>query len=394
MKIFVKGILIFFLTVTFLTGIKGSALGFEKLKFIGELRSGLEKPVDVAVSEKGNVYILDERASKITVFDSDGTLTTTFGSSGSKEAQLKNPRSLALSTEGNIFIADTGNNRIQIFNGKGELISTFGSSGSLPGQFSFPAGIDIDQFGFIYVADSNNKRVQIFGPEGIFFSAWSTEDKPYSLAVDPQRNVYVLLTLMKKIVKYSPTGEKLSEISCIKDKRDRFSKEAGFAVDCRGDIYISGNSDGNIRKLDPDQTLLLAFGSEGEDRGQFNTPLGIATDMKGSIYIADSINKRVQIFAISGSLKPNIEPELTSPPYIGSEGVIASQKGTADLSVISGEKLYILSDSSNIHINVKENKKDAGSFGGTGNKTGDFNKPSAIDVSPEDKIFIADTGNN
>jgi len=58
-------------------------------------------------------------------------------------------------------VADRSNNRIQIFNSDGSYSHKFGTSGSKPGQFDRPAGVAVDNKGHIVVVDKDNHRVQV-----------------------------------------------------------------------------------------------------------------------------------------------------------------------------------------------------------------------------------------
>ena len=85
-----------------------------------------------------------------------------FATRGSARGQLRGPHSLTTDLYGFILVADYGNYRISIFNKDGNLIHSFGSSGSDDGKFNHPLGIAISPNDNIYVSDSDNNRVQIF----------------------------------------------------------------------------------------------------------------------------------------------------------------------------------------------------------------------------------------
>src|SRR3990167_6160489 len=146
------------LAVFLLSAVPSSAT--ENIRFIREFNEGLKVPVDVATAGSGDIYVLDERLAKVFVFDSEGTLKTSFGGLGQKPGQFMMPQSLALTQMEKIVVADTENDRIQIFNKVGELLVYFGTSGSLPGLMNAPSAVVVDQFGLIFVADTGNRRGQ------------------------------------------------------------------------------------------------------------------------------------------------------------------------------------------------------------------------------------------
>ena len=60
-----------------------------------------------------------------------------------------NPSDVAVSDSGNIYVLDGVNNKIKVFNHSGEYLTSFGREGSNDGEFSQPLGIDVDSAGNI-----------------------------------------------------------------------------------------------------------------------------------------------------------------------------------------------------------------------------------------------------
>jgi len=399
-------ILLAFFTICMLLRTSSSnAFAFEKIRYVKDLKAGLEKPVDVAVSVSGDVYVLDQGSAKVFVFDSKGRFKLDSGKSVSKppssdskksvwgviskglnvtsspeSVKLGKPVSLALSPKSDIYIADAENNNIQVFNKAGKFLFLFGASGSGPGQFNFPSCVTIDQFGVVYVAYRDNKRIEFFSPQGIFLGSFLTEGEPVDIGIDPQRNLYVLMPKLKKIVKYSPDGNKLKSITCKMNKRNYVSKASGITVDKRGDIYITERYEHSVKKLDSSEIVLLSFGSKGKGRGQFNKPAGIIADASGRVIIADVANSRVQIMSVSGSKKRSMVAAVTSPPVVSFDSMLAAENSIVGLSFIQGKGLYALSEKKS-HILLKGTSNTL--IGKPGKRPGEFKRPMGISVTRE-----------
>ena len=111
---------------------------------------------DVAVDEKGRIYVADRENYRVQIFDPAGTLVATWKNVGS-------PWGLAYSErEGMLYICDGYNNKIVKVNREGQIVGTLGSYGKIPGRLDFVHHIAIDSTGAIYVAEIKNWRVQKF----------------------------------------------------------------------------------------------------------------------------------------------------------------------------------------------------------------------------------------
>jgi sugar lactone lactonase YvrE len=122
----------------------------------------LNKPVNVSVDPKGNVYVTDAFNFSVKMFDPSGNLVRTIGSAGDGPGTFARPKGVALDSESHLYIIDANFDNFQIFNQAGQLLLYVGTTGKRPGQFFMPNGIYIDHEDRIYVSDSYNQRLQIF----------------------------------------------------------------------------------------------------------------------------------------------------------------------------------------------------------------------------------------
>ncbi len=362
---------------------------FDNIKFVQEIRSVLEEPVDVAITVNGQICVLDSKASKILVFDEEGMLIREIGSRGNKEGQLKKPNSLTVTPDNVILVADTGNNRIQAFSIDGDYLFGFGNSGTGRGQFKKPMAVITDRNGFILVADKDNKRIQAFSPKGLYRFYRPVDGRPTDIAIDPKNQLYVLMPGQKKVTQFALDGKSYG-IYCVADKKDYTAYAKGLAVDTSGDIFISESKEHSIKKFNEDGELLHSFGSEGDGRGQFELPAGIVIDNNNFVYIADSRNKRVQIFEMKSSGKP-LKRESQSVSHIYYDSELQAEKSLIDVHVdeegnvlaLAGKGGYLLYKGIDNRIIAEPGKNP-----------GQLRKAKAIDFGPDGNIYVADTGNN
>jgi len=377
-----------FLVLSFSAGVVDAS---EEIKFIAELNANFKEPIDVDVSEQGDVYVLDKKLSEVTVFDKKGEVKLVFGELGSEVGQMNVPESLALSLKEEIVIADTGNCRVLVFKPNGHYSYQIGSYGSNPGEFRKPTYAAVNPSGYIYVADSFNKTLSKFTPNGVFLDVATLNWKPDDIIFDKEENLYVLFTEEGKVIKYQPSMDSMEEITLIRDEQNLVSTTHRIAIDHRGDVFLVELESHRIIKMSQDQKILMAFGSRGVGRGQFEQPAGIVADDNDRIYIADSRNKRVQVFSQAVEREEVLVPSAYSPPVLEYAESLYTGSEIVDLEYIPEQGLYALSDYSGNIIFMGKNKYV---LGRTEENKIDLNFPQAIKVLNKDTLLIADTGNH
>ena len=121
-------------------------------------------PWDIASDCSGCVYVADAGNNRVQVFTSDGGYLRQFGNEGSNDGELNDPISICVGSDDLVYVGEDedGNGRVSVFTSEGVFLKSFGSYGSRRGQFKKPYGIAVDQCGVVYVSDYSNNRVQIF----------------------------------------------------------------------------------------------------------------------------------------------------------------------------------------------------------------------------------------
>lgn len=218
--------------------------------------------------------------------------------------QLGGPKDLAVDDKGNIYVVDSNNNRVVKYGPQGGApLKTWGSAGSGQGQFKDgPWGIGVDvKRGFVYVADTWNGRIQKFDLDGNFLTAWGAfdqagqvNDKPLALygprdvAVDADGNLYVTDTGNKRILKFDPSGQPLAQYGGAGFEPGKFQEPVGIAISpTDGSIYVADTWNRRVQKFDKNMQPQAQWQVEGwEGQSVVNKPF-IAVDAKNRVYFTD-----------------------------------------------------------------------------------------------------------
>src|SRR5437867_845142 len=173
-------------------------------------------------------------------------------------------------------------------------------------EIGYPSSVTMDAAGAIYVLQRGEKAdpVLVLDRDGKIIRSWGKGmyKIPHSIRIDPQGNIWTVDSGSSMILKFTPRGEKLMEISVGEQPAGRGATNgtSDIAFGPNGRIFISDGY-GNARVLEytAKGERVRQWGSAGTGPGQFQQPHGIAVDDQGIIYVADRNNARLQRFDLN-----------------------------------------------------------------------------------------------
>jgi len=165
------------------------------------------RPTGLAYQEtEGLFYVVDSKASRVSIFNDKGQYVNGFGKRGSKDGELNLPTHIASGPDGKIYVNDAMNFRAQVFTAQGQFVSLFGHHGDGSGDFAMPKGIAVDRNGVIYVAETLFDNVQMFSAQGDYLLSLGSQGQgpaefwmPSGLFIDRDNKLYVCDTYNKRI---------------------------------------------------------------------------------------------------------------------------------------------------------------------------------------------------
>jgi DNA-binding beta-propeller fold protein YncE len=154
-------------------------------------------------------------------------------------------------------------------------------------------------------------------------------------------------------------------------------------------LYAVDRDGSRIQAFDKGGNFLFKFGKDGTEAGQMHVPYGIDVDKKGNVWLADRANDRVQEFGSKGKFILKFGTE---------DGVPSAAEGKFDnprhVAVSKDLKYVYVADSKNNRISQFDiNGTYIKSIGKLGNKSGEFNLPTTVEIDSKGNFFVNERGN-
>lgn len=211
------------------------------------------RPWDMA-HEKGKIYVIDKRYSKV-------------------------------------IIADLGKRSLSIFPDK------------RLGALQNPMGIAIADNGYKYVADMERGQIVAYDEKNEFVRVYG-EPKQYhvtDVAVYENR-IYVCENKANEIVVLDrDSGDVITRIGEKGKEEGQLHRPSHVAVDKDGNLFVTDVLNFRIQMFDKDGKFVRSFGEAGAGPGGNARPKGLDIDRDGHFYLADAGMEIVQIFDIETS---------------------------------------------------------------------------------------------
>ncbi len=148
-----------------------------------------------------------------------------------------------------------------------------------------PASVALDSQGNIYVSETANDLLKVYSRKGKLLKQLSIQ-RPLGVAVDASGSLYVGSGGRRAVDVYAPDYTYVRSLGAGKGE---VSRPGSIAVDGAGRVYVLDAATSMVRVYDASTALMLfAFGGSGATDGLFNRPMALAvSDTLGEIYVAE-----------------------------------------------------------------------------------------------------------
>lgn len=361
----------------------------------------LNGPRGLYIDASNNVYIAENRGSRILKYDASGNNTLSLGTAGlcyTDNSIFCQPQDVTIDSHGNIWVAD--GNRVVEYSSSGTFSQT------LPASYSWESGNDSTHFSdvegiatdatHLFVADWNNHRVQIYdistetptysttiGVTGIPASDNSHLNQPAGLALDSTGRVYIVDNGNNRVQRCTFT----SAWACA-TLDSSLNQPYGVSVDTAGNVFIADSGNGRVRKCTSAGTCsTLISNIDG-------WPQDVTTDSAGNIYVAMQAGAVVRKYTAAG-IASGIFKGVSYTPYLTTASLLNQPRGVA---VAQDGSLYIVEANGNRLIKLAPDGTQqwaVGTPGVWGDDSTHLNSwGGGIAIDKAGRIVVADTGNN
>lgn len=262
------------------------------------------RPTDVAVDERGWIFITDSENNAIRVIA--GQRVYTFAGSAesghvdgsSSDARFNLPTAIAICPQGNLYVADTLNHAIRMIDADGNVTTIAGTPGTYgfsdgtvdEALFNRPGGIAVSQDGRIYVADTGNHLIRVIEQGEV-------------------RTLAGTLRFMSDITWYENTDIDDEPLGGFEDGFEAmFNTPTGLSI-WYGNLIVADSLNHMIRAILPTgETITIAgigypeYINASPDQAAFHLPRGVY--VRGNrLYIADTGNNLIRAMELEHLLE-------------------------------------------------------------------------------------------
>ncbi len=305
---------IFFLCL-FSISLSSVAQDFKYLFDLPSKQEILKEPSSAAINSKKEIFISDPDHKAVLKFDQKGSLVETIKTLtvDKKSYELKNPIDLFVSNKDHLYILDRGHESVFIIQDD-KTVHKVGSADSDLGFISGAQSLTVDSKGNIYVLSSYENRVEVFSANGHFItwinaSADRNFQDPVAIGMSSEDLLYVLELESATVHMFDHFFNPVKTLpNLAKAKGANIQKPADLVVLDNSDFLILDKKTSQIAHFNSDGQILSKFGSQGKySKGVFEWANSVSRNpsLPNHLIITDNDAAKAQIYDISFQFKLN-----------------------------------------------------------------------------------------
>jgi sugar lactone lactonase YvrE len=211
------------------------------------------------------------------------------------------------------------------------------------------------------------------------------------LAIDGRGDIYAVDHLRARLLKLSPAGAPLSDVSLLQRERVVSLEPStvgpdGTVLDAAGNVYVASYTYHGIQRITPAGKVVGPWPYEiGRILEIPFSPTGMALDPAGNFYVADTLNGQIIKISRDGNVS------LFWRNAVGPTGKLQGPTGIA----VGKDGVVYVSDTDNSRIlRISRAGKALGYWGVQGTGPGQLESPGGLVLDRAGNLYVADTDNH
>ncbi len=213
-------------------------------------------------------------------------------------------------------------------------------------------------------------------------------NKPRSVAIDAQHNLYVSDGVNNRIQKFNAMSQSWISLATNGSTVGQVLAPEGITLDAAGNVYVADGANNRVQKRIATNGLWVSWGSFGSSLGYFKSPMDVAVDSSGYLYVADRDNNRVQRLSTNG---------VTWTTFINTGTAAGTVTCPRGLFIDSFDNLLVSDDGSTTESSRIQKFSKTGTFlslvGSAQISQGQLKRPRGMTMGSTN-MFVADTDNS
>ncbi len=274
-------------------------------RFLFDIKPGTNQPSDIAVSPKGDIYLVDGVNSRIVVVDENGRWKFEFGSKGTGKGQFNLPLGIDISETGTVFIADTRNYRIQAFDLSGKFLYMFPVKVG-PGETNpDPVDVAVSKLNnYLYISDNENHKIKVYNQNGTYEFEWGGFGEAYGafrypgmMTRNEYNEIFIVDVLNTRVQKFDPFGDFITDIGSWGVLQGNLFRPKGVALDKEGRVFISDSYMGVVQAF-TDLGRSIGVVCEKNKVRKFRVPVGIVFDKNDRLLVVEMRGNKITVLKL------------------------------------------------------------------------------------------------
>ena len=229
--------------------------------------------------KSGNIYIAEQSNHRVQVFSYNGDYLFMFSE------KMSNPIGICV-FQNTVFVTQLIGDCVNMYELEGKLMKSVGSSGNGEAQFNLPYGIDVsDRNHNIYVCDYSNNRVQILTEELKYHSVLGIGLFTNPLDIKVTRDRVLVLDESDPCMFIFNSEHLLINRIISRGSGKQTNGPISFDIDRDYNIMMSDFNNHCVYVFNKEGKQIHKFGKQGQGIGEFYYPYGIVLDNIGRIIV-------------------------------------------------------------------------------------------------------------